>query len=284
MLFFSCSTISEDISSEYYNIGNAYYDVGNFEKAIEYYKKAMEEDHLSKNKIRYNLAIAYSESNMIEEGVKHFEILLEQDPENLLVLQALAYAYYLNEDEQNALRIYDEILSIFEFDSTALFNKALILIENTETEKARSLLEKLAVVDSSIEVIHLLGGIYKDAGDWELYRQLFESVLISNQVDQEIVAGLIEYYEKEKLYYKVIEYIDIMLELPEVENSSELLFRKGSIMILELNDYNNGVKNLKDAVESGFDDLDSIKLLLESDDFYQEDDLIDYFKSKNLFK
>lgn len=283
LLILGCSTVSQNISSEYYNVGNAYYDVGNFEKAIEYFKKAIEEDDSSVNRIRYNLAIAYSESGRVEEGLKHFFILLDDDPENLQVLQSVAYAYYLNENTEDALLTYNKILSIFEYDSTALYNKAMILIEKGDREAAKVLLEKLYEVDTSLEVVHQLGSLYREFEMSESYVYLFETALIDNKKDLEILTGLVEYYETEEMYFKVLEFIDVVLDLEELEDSTELLFKKGSILILELNDYNNGFLNLKNAVESGYKDMEQIKLLLEDEKLFQADELIAYFKSNELY-
>ncbi|MBI9100645.1 MAG: tetratricopeptide repeat protein, partial [Spirochaetaceae bacterium] len=58
LLVFGCKTMSNDISSEYFNIGNAYFDVGNYEKAIDYYTQALKEKNVMENRIRFNLAVS----------------------------------------------------------------------------------------------------------------------------------------------------------------------------------------------------------------------------------
>lgn len=278
-----CSTVSDDISSEYYNIGNAYYDVGNYEKAIEYYIEALSEDHPSVNKIRFNLAVAYSESGRMDEGVEQFEILLEEDSQNFIVLQSLAYAKYLAGFMEESLDLYDEILSVFEFEPTALYNKSLILIENKQVDEARIVLEKLYEVDQSVEVVLKLGSIYKDSGDWDSLIRIYEMSLVGDVQDQKVLSDLIEYYEDEKQFYKAIEFIDLLLSQKDLDEKAEYQFRKSSIQLLELNDFKEGFALMKESVESGFSDTARIKQLVEAEGFVQADLLKDYFSLRNLY-
>ena len=282
-LLFACTTVSSNISIEYFNIGNAYFEVENFNKAIEYYIKALEEDDSAINRIRFNLAVAYSRSGRVEEGLEYFELLLEEDRDNLKILQSVAYSHYLLGNIEESLFFYNLILSIFEYDSAALYNKALILLESDNEDEARELLEKLYVVDNSVEVVLQLGNIYQKNGKWDDYITLYEKAVIENGKSLDILSGLIQYYEAEKSYYKVLEYIDVMLNIENVENRAELLFKKGSIVLLEMNDFNKGFEDIKKSVESGFEDMVEIRKLVETENLPQSDQLLAYFRSRELY-
>lgn len=278
-----CSSVSSNISSEYYNVGNAYYDVGNFEKAIEYYTKALKEDHPLVNKIRYNLAVAYSESGRIEEGISNFKLLLKDDPDNLMVLQSLAYAEYIYGDNEKSLEYYDKILSIFEFDSTALFNKSLIKMEENKIEDAKELLEKLYTFDDSDEVVLKLGEVYKQVEDWDSLVRIFETSLADGEQNQDVLRGLIDYYILDKSYYKAIDYIDLLVSQKDFDDSPAMLFEKGVVQIVELNDFQSGFSSLKDAVQLGFSDLESVENLVDNRELIQADQLREYFISRGLY-
>jgi tetratricopeptide (TPR) repeat protein len=280
----SCATVSDDLSSDYYNVGNAYYDLGNYEKAIESYNRALNSDNQAlSNKIRFNLAVTYSESGRVEEAVRLFELLLEKDPENLKVLQSLAYSRYLMGDKESALDLYDKILSISEFDTNALYNKSLILIEDDNLDDAEALLEKLYIVDDSVEIVLKLGDIYDSNEDWSSMVRIYEMSLIGKEQNLQILERMVTYYEGEGLYGKVIEYLDLLLENEKLESIGDVLFRKGSLQIIELNDFENGFESLEKAVDSGFSDIDEIKKLLEVEGLVQVDQLRDYFTLKGLY-
>lgn len=272
-----CSTVPEDISSEYYNIGNAYFDVGDYQKAIDYYMKALSDDHPDANKIRYNLAVAYTESGRVNQGLEMFEMLLQLDPENLLVLQSKAYAFYLLGDDESSLEVYDRILEVFEYNETALYNKALILM-GSDRIAARSVLDKLYEVDSSVEVVMLLGEIYLEDGDKESYAILLEEAVIGNPGDIRLLEGLAEHYVNEGMFFKAIDYFDELLNVDAYERLPEILFKKAEIQFIELDDYENGYDTLVKALDAGFDDKSQIDQLLDSEELSGDIQLREYMK------
>lgn len=276
-LVLGCSSVPEEISSEYYNIGNAYFDVGDYQKAIDYYMKALDDDHPMANKIRYNLAVAYTESGRVSQGLGLFDVLLQSDPENLLVLQSKAYAHYLLGDDEISIEVYDQILDVFEYDETALFNKALILM-NSDRAAARSVLDKLYVVDTSVEVVLLLGELYLEDGDKESYAILLEQSVVENPDDSRLLEDLVEYYAIEGSFFKAIEYIDKLLSVDTYEPVAEMLFKKAVILFVELDDYENGYETIVKALDAGFDDKSEIEQLLNSEVLSGDGQLREYMK------
>lgn len=284
LLFLSgCKTVSEDISSEYYNIGNAYYDVGNYDKAIEYYNRALVDGSLNENKIRYNLAVAYSESGRVKEGLYNFEFLLAQDPQNLKVLESVAYAYFLIDEKEKSLEVYDQILEIFEFNKTALFNKALILVDDNK-EEAETLLKKLYTIDSTVPVVLLLGKLYRDRDDWASAIKLYEVSLIKDEKNIEMLNALTEYYLYAEQYDKVLLYLDKLILYDKKENLSDYYFRKAEVELLNMKDFDSGLKSLKDAVDNGFTTQFKIKALLEDEQLENLADVEGYLKSQGLLQ
>lgn len=281
VLMYSCSSVPEEISSEYYNIGNAYFDVGDYEKAIEYYMKALDDNHPMVNNIRFNLAVAYTESGRVTQGLELFDSLLIQDPDNMMVLQSKAYAFYLLGDDDNSLEVYNRILDVFEYNETALFNKALILMDSSVSE-AQQALEKLFEVDKSAEVVLLLGKIYMEEEDRERYVSLFEEAVISNPGNSQLLKGLADYYREEGKYFKSIDYMDRLLAIDSYDGHADVLFEKAEMLFLDLNDYNNGFETLKRALDAGFDDRGRIGQLIDSDELSGDVQLRDYLELRGF--
>jgi len=281
IVFTGCKTVSDDISSEFFNIGNAYYDVGEYDKAIEYYRRALSEGNDAENSIRYNLAVAYSESGRPSEGLEHFEFLLSLDSENLKILQSIAYAHYLLGDRELSLEYYNKILSIFEFESIALFNKAAMLIEENKDE-AEKVLTKLYAIEPSVEVVLLLGSIYSEREEWDTYADKLELALIDNKNNPEILKGLLACYESSEQYDKFLAYIDELLLLENPGDLGSLYFRKAFVELLKIDDSGAGLKSLNDAVSNGFQDREKIKALVENEELVHVEQVEAFFKSRDL--
>lgn len=275
--------MTEEISSEYFNIGNAYYEVGNFEKAIEYYNRALADGNTNENIIRFNLAVAYSESDRLSEGLKHFEFLLGQDPENLKVLQSVAYAYFLLDNKEDALSVYNQILEIFEFDKMALYNKALILIEDDQEEAERTL-EKLYALEGTSEVALLRADLLKEQDDWESFSELMEKALMDDEKNVEILESLALYHENFYQYDNALYFLDKLIEYDVSENLPGYYFRKALIELLKTEDYESGYQSLKDALVGGFDDRDRVSALLEEEQLKNVEQVEALFREADLFE
>lgn len=271
----------EEILVEYYNIGNAYFDVGNYDKAIEYYNRALVEGNSMENRIRYNLGISYSQSNRTKLALEQFDILLTRDPENFKVLQSKAYAYYLAGEDQEAITLYDQILETFEFDSTALYNKALI-IKGDNPEDAIALLERLYEVEPESEVALILGELYLEAEERELFVELYEGALSQDSRNPGLLAGLIDYYLEESLFFRSIEYINQILEIDDFDDRAQMLFLKARTELLDLDDYSSGFNSLVEALDEGFDDEGQLKELLENEKLSNDSQLRDYMQLRGF--
>lgn len=282
MFLSGCASVPDEISSEYYNIGNAYFDVKDYEAAADYYVKALHENHPMVNRIRYNLGIAYTESGRVKLGVEQFQVLLSEDPDNLVVLQSLAYAYYLFGDDDSSLAVYDRILGVFPYEETALYNKAFILLGLDRAEEAEVLLETLYEVEPSSEVAVLLGDLYKENGENDDFVIIYEEALLADAENSRIMEGLADYHLEEKAYLKSIVYIDRLVELESYSGKSEFLFKKAEILFFELDDYQGGFDAFVKAVDLGFDDEERIREMIGREELIDDSRLRDYLKVKGV--
>jgi len=271
----------EDIAVEYYNIGNAYYDVGDFEKAIEYYSRALSDDHPYINKIRFNLAVAFTESGRVNQGLELFEELLLQDPDNLLVLESKAYALYLLGDDEGAVAVYDRILQRHEYNRAALLNKAKI-VKETDIGESIKLLEEIYQIKEDLKALVFLGELYKENGQQEDFVLLYEEAVVNNPENPSILSGLAEYYAGEKLYFKAIEYYDRLSLIEDYDNIAEVLFLKAELQLTEIDDFKAGFETLIKALDAGFSDKQRMKALSESELLLGSVQLKEYLKLRNF--
>ncbi|MBN2435358.1 MAG: tetratricopeptide repeat protein [Spirochaetes bacterium] len=277
----ACSSVPEDIATEYYNIGNAYFDVGEYEKAIEYYSKAYSDDHLYKNRIRFNLAVAYTESGRVSQALTLFDLLLEQDPGNLLVLESKAYALYKLGDDEAAVSVYDRILELFEFNSAALMNKAEI-IKETDAAESIKLLEKLYETAPDSFVAVALGELYRENDQRESFLRLYEEAVIVDEENPLLLRGLAEFYYKDQLYYKALEFYNKLVGLKNYADLPEMLFRKAEIQLCDLDESEAGFETLILALDSGFSDKQRIKELAQKEQVQEDVQLLEYLKVRGF--
>lgn len=279
--FFGCSSVPGNIATEYYNIGNAYFDVQKYDKAIEYYYKALEGKNTAENSIRYNLGISLAETGRFESALEQFELLLSKDPLNLLVLQSVAFVYFLSGDRDLALEYYGKVLAQNEFDSIALYNKAVIL-KDDDPDGATDLLERLFIADKSARTALLLSDLYEKKGLKKKRVELLEESLSVNQGNTAILERLIDYYSEERVFFKVMNYIDAILRTDSYDRKSEMLFKKAELEFLELDDYSAGFDSLVEALDSGFKDKQKIEALLKNEALSQDSQLRNYMKARGF--
>jgi tetratricopeptide (TPR) repeat protein len=276
----ACQTVPEDIATEYYNIANAYFDVEDYEQAIIYYNKALNDDHPQINKIKYNLSIAYMESARVSEALGLIDALLEQDPDNLQVLHSRAYGHYLLGDDEKAVDVYNRILQIFEYDSQALLNKARLL-KDTEPDSSIILLEKLNSLEPSTEIAILLGSLYKQQDRKDDFLYVYEEAFSRDKESSSLILGLAGYFEEERLFYKAIEYFDKLVAL-NYEDKKEVLFRKASIQLSELDEIQSGFDSLVESLDAGFNDRERIRELSENPELQENLQVQEYLKLRGL--
>ena len=113
LLFYStsCSTLSDHIilSDAYYNLGNSELDKGNNQEAEKYYFTALSYNSDNRS-VSYNLAITKTLIGKYSEADNIFQLLLIEDPGNVIILNASAWNMYKSGEPGKALEIYESVL------------------------------------------------------------------------------------------------------------------------------------------------------------------------------
>ncbi|MBQ0166959.1 MAG: tetratricopeptide repeat protein [Treponema sp.] len=115
--FYSCFSVpgekdvgDRNLAAEYYDLAIKYSDINQYEKALSCLQKARDKaDPADYIKIDYQMARTYTLSNKWNEAYELYEKLLEVDPDNTNLKEALAYITYKKGEKDKALQLYAEL-------------------------------------------------------------------------------------------------------------------------------------------------------------------------------
>lgn len=101
------ATLRQELAAEYLELADAYADVERYDKAALFYERAARHENYY-NVTRYKLARVYALSGKWQEAVMMLEPLHVQDPENLLISNAYAFALVSSGENEKALPVYEK--------------------------------------------------------------------------------------------------------------------------------------------------------------------------------
>ena len=271
----------EQLATEYYRIGSAFYELERYSEALEYYALALEFDP-QLNHAEYNIIRTKIENGAADEAINTLTELLEETPENVELLETLAYAYYRIDRFDSALEIYRRVLDISEYRFNALYNSMLISDQMGDDDDALSFAERAYLVDDdNLNVTYIYADLlYKQEEDQEQALRLFDKALQNNSLSTErrkYIAGL---YEEQELY---IDALDLYSELAQsTTDDGEILFSRAKILLTYAGEPAEGLAQLDDALKLGFNDMDAINNLLDTDLLLERDRVVDLLTAYNI--
>ena len=130
--------ILQNLSAEYFNIAENYLSQKNYSKAIENYKLSLRSaKNENLNQTKYQLARAYALNKDYAEAEDIFYDLYQQEKDNTILAESLAYCYGKNGKLQDSINIYKELYEkvlelSFDADGFGLFED----ISDEDAEKA----------------------------------------------------------------------------------------------------------------------------------------------------
>lgn len=132
---------TDNLSNEYFEIANAYAELKNYSKAIEFYEKAST-DEKYKNACEYNLARMFGLQNDWTKSTKLLQNLHKKEPNNKLVLSALAYSLVASGSLDEGKKLYKDIADSEPENPESTLNYIRILVLAKDYETAKAELEK----------------------------------------------------------------------------------------------------------------------------------------------
>ncbi len=262
-------SISE-LADVYYNLGNAYSELGRSADAGAAYRRAfaLRPDFI---KAAYSLGRVDVEAGKYDEGIDIFRTLLKKDKDNAIVKEALAWGYYRKGDKKKSLEWYKDILSSDAYNKNALHNICVLLISEDNYTDAYPYLKQLEELDPGNFFTDKQMGIAESNLGLSSGAVWFEKAEKEKPGDKDTLNLLAEAYVTDKNYSKAIETYDLLLTKGK---SPEILFDKAFVLLTKVEDYDRGLKVLKEALSGGFNNEKELEKLRDYPDLLYRDRII----------
>ena len=232
-----------------------------------FYDRAIEKDP-ELLRAHYNLSLALVHQGRGVRAVELLKDLLERDTSNVSVLRMLGYSFYKQNQLEDALSVFDSILSLITDDTDAMYNRGLVFWKMDRIGEAEEVfLELLTRVpadggDVYARVLFNLGKLNRERENPSRAAEFFERYIEWNENDPDAYKLLAACYIDIERYNRALETYDMLIELNEV--LPEVWMSKAEILLTEVEDPVNGLEALNQALLLGFKDRPRIGALMES--------------------
>jgi tetratricopeptide (TPR) repeat protein len=267
VLLTSCTTVpSKALADEYYNLGNAWFDLKKYDLAAAAYQKAATWNPDLKIAV-LNWARARAESGDAAGALQLLTPLAASDPDNLIVAQ---YRAWLTAKDQGAAAAADQYTALaakLPGDANTLFNAGLCLKAAKRNDEALAMLTAWQTIDgknpagmAALAELTAAADPAKAADAW------LAAVQAMPEGDAKRFAPMMaraKALEAAKLYGDAVQVWTAALALPAADDQArgEAQFRLGSLYLLQIEDYQQGLTALLAAWKAGYTDKDAWKNL-----------------------
>ncbi len=269
----------EEVAQVYYNLGNAYFELEEFGPAATAYLNALALDD-SLPQAGYNLARAYVEAGDYEKGLEALTDLLEEDPANNLIMSTIGWTHYLQGDYELALETFELMLERTPTDEHGLYNAAVLSLKLEKKEAALGYFQRLHKETGEVEILYRIASIQLDLQRWGDAIDTLSRYIDERPEDADAYYDLGIAFAAERYYGRALEALEAGIELKK--NDPLFYFEKAVILILYIENIDEGLKALDAAVKAGFKDLERVRALLAADELLFYDELERFFEEKNL--
>ena len=274
ILFSSCASQREawDITraEEFFSIGMAYFEIGRFADAETWLNRARAVDRTLVAS-EYNLGVIAFETRRFGDAARHFENVLNRDPDNVMALQAAAFMLIRNGEFERAEAMYNRILELIPESANDGFNYALVLFGLERFDESEEVLKRYPhALEENPAAILLLARAQKAQDKVEAIDSYANWLLIHTGAPNP--RGLFEYaqvLEKAGHYARALEKYDTAMEALERDTptftNAMIRFRKAHLLLSVDPDNIEGMTEFSLAIEEGFSDTDIIAAMLTDD-------------------
>jgi tetratricopeptide (TPR) repeat protein len=222
----------------------------------------------------------YVESGDYEKGLEALADLLEEDPGNSLILSTIGWTHYLQADYEKALEAFETILTRTPTDEHALYNAAILSLKLEEKETALVYFQRLYSENGETEVLYRIASLYLDLQRWNDAVEALTEYLEAKPDDADAYYDLGIAFSAERYYGKALDAFDSGILLKKYDPL--LNFEKAVVLILYIENIDEGLKALEIAVTAGFNDSERITALLRADELRFAQELVRFFDEKKL--
>ena len=251
-------------AEEYYSIGMAYFELGKYEEAEVWLNRARQADR-TMTASTYNLGRLAFERQRYQEAASHFESILQRDPDNVLALKAAAYTRIKTGDLEIASRHYSRLIALVPESADDGYNHALVLYAMERYSEAEEVLSRypFALLENN-DIMLLFARSQKAQNKIEAIDSYSNILGISSdpKVRYEY-AQLLEYH---KIFARSLEEYRLALSQTPASSSDParagIRFSIARVLLTADGSHNDGVIELENAVNDGYNDISSIEGLL----------------------
>ena len=129
--------ILQNLAVEYYTVAEAYAGVQNYAKAAEYYQRAMRDKTLYLTAY-YKLGRTYALAKDWDNALPIYEDLLSRDPENAELAASRAYIMAMSGNTDEAFRQYQDLIAKNPNEQSFLENYVALLVDSGRGELAEA--------------------------------------------------------------------------------------------------------------------------------------------------
>jgi tetratricopeptide (TPR) repeat protein len=196
-LYESCLEKNPNHAPSMYELAQLYFDTNDYGTAARLAERASELEPENK---WYKLILVeiYGKAGKKKELLKTCEKLVKQYPGSVDFLYELANAYLMNNDGNNAIKIYDQIEELLGVtEEISLQKQRIYLIEN-KPDKAASELEKLIkqFPDQETRYVSMIAEMYMQAGKPDEAAKYYQEILANDPDNPYIHITLSDYYRQ----------------------------------------------------------------------------------------
>lgn len=282
----SCQTAADaSLAEDFVVLGNAYADLGRWEEATQFYRRAVEIEPTS-SMARYNLARALLELDRPDEAEPLLVQLHQADPDNTVVLQALAYARFWLGRHTEALELYRRAAVLLPGDRDVLWNLALAAARAKDWETARSTLENWGMGESQLSSAYwvTLLEIYRELKDREGVKRALQHVTQAPNAGAEQHKELGDLLFEDRDWAGAIQaYIRADQGLSAQNRTDPTLrWRIGEIYLLNLSLQDQALEWFGKAIAAGFSNRQRAEALLGRSEVMNPPALREFFRERKL--
>lgn len=196
-LYESCLAKNPAHAASMYELAQIAFTRGDYSTAASYAQKAAETEPENK---WYKLLLIeiYNKAGMNRELLEVCKTLVEQDPASVDYLYELSNAYLMNNDGDNAIKIYNRIEELIGVTEEISLQKQRIFLIEKKTSKAAAEIEKLIkeFPDEETRYISMLAEMYNNAGEPDEAARYYKLILEKDPENPYIHITLSDYYRQ----------------------------------------------------------------------------------------
>lgn len=250
----------QELAEEYFNLGNAHFELGNFDRSYRYYQQAIAlSDRFPA--AGYNLVRLLIERGDLAGARELLTRLEEEDRENLLLLETGAYLSILEGNYEDAIRSYRHILTVSPARTRVAFNLGALHMRREEYSEAFAVLrEYREFSETDREYVWMRAEAAHRSGDELAALEALERYQILVAEDGAALVRLIRRYVDWEYFLPALEVVEVVPQAVLVNR--EYLFAVAAAHLLGTSDFHVGRQYLREALDAGFTDRQSLMDIL----------------------